>query len=145
MQTEQAFRIRILDGKKQIFDPVRKMFVAMTPEEMVRQAYLKYLIQQLFVPSIAISVEKKVLYNTMSKRYDIVVVKPDGTILLAVECKAETIQISEATLMQMAMYNHELQAKYLVLFNGKTQIILQKVTNSYIPINELPIYKKMIE
>ncbi|MDD2622186.1 MAG: type I restriction enzyme HsdR N-terminal domain-containing protein [Bacteroidales bacterium] len=145
MQTEQAFRIRILDGKKQIFDPVRKMFVAMTPEEMVRQAYLKYLIQQLFVPSIAISVEKKVLYNTMSKRYDIVVVKPDGTILLAVECKAETVQISEATLMQMAMYNHELQAKYLVLFNGKTQIILQKVTNSYIPINELPIYKKMIE
>jgi hypothetical protein len=81
----------------------------------------------------------------MSKRYDIVVVKPDGTILLAVECKAETVQISEATLMQMAMYNHELQAKYLVLFNGKTQIILQKVTNSYIPINELPIYKKMIE
>ena len=97
----------------------------MTPEEMVRQAYLKYLIQQLFVPSIAISVEK-VLYNTMSKRYDIVVVKPDGTILLAVECKAETVQISEATLMQMAMYNHELQAKYLVLLMGRHKLFYRK-------------------
>lgn len=145
MQTKDSFRIRIIDGKKKIFDPIRKTYVAFTPEEMVRQAYLKYLINELHIPEIAISVEKKVIYNSLTKRYDIVVTNSDGSILLAVECKAEGIEINEKTLHQMAMYNHELQAKYLVLFNGKEQVAFKKNKLDYLPIKELPSYKEMID
>jgi hypothetical protein len=145
MQTNDSFRIRIIDGKKKIFDPIRKVYVAFTPEETVRQAYLKYLINELHIPEIAISVEKKVVYNSLTKRYDIVVAKPDGSVLLAVECKAESIEINQNTLHQMAMYNHELQAKYIVLFNGKEQVVFKKNRLDYLPIKELPSYKGMID
>jgi hypothetical protein len=144
MQTNDNFRIRIIDGKKKIFDPIRKAYVAFTPEEMVRQAYLKYLINELHIPEIAISVEKKVVYNSLTKRYDIVVAKPDGSVLLAVECKAESIEINENTLHQLAMYNRELQAKYLVLYNGKEQVVLKQNKLDYLRIEELPSYKEMI-
>jgi hypothetical protein len=64
--------------------------------------------------------------------------------LLAVECKAESIEINENTLHQLAMYNRELQAKYLVLYNGKEQVVLKQNKLDYLRIEELPSYKEMI-
>lgn len=145
MELKAAFRIRTKEGKKEIFDSVRLRFVALTDEEMVRQAYLKYLMEEIKIPKIAISVEKKVVYNTMTKRYDIVVANPDGTMLLVVECKAPSITLDENTLSQIAVYNTELQAKYLVLVNGKQQLVFQKHLHGYQHIFELPFYKEMLD
>ncbi len=144
MELNNGFRIRTREGKKEIFDPVRCRFVALTEEEMVRQAYIKYLIEELHIPKIAISVEKKITYNTLTKRYDIVVAKPDGTILLVVECKASSIALNENTLSQIAVYNVELQAKYLVLFNGKQQLVFQNTPHHCMLIPELPTYNEML-
>ena len=144
MDNKTAFRIRTNEGKKEIYDTIRKRFVLLTQEEMVRQAYIAYLLQEVKVPEILISVEKKITYNTLSKRYDIVVANPNGTILIAVECKAESVNLNEDSLSQLALYNAELQAKYLVLFNGKQQIVFQKKDNSYTLISTLPSYEKML-
>ncbi|NLJ83220.1 MAG: type I restriction enzyme HsdR N-terminal domain-containing protein [Bacteroidales bacterium] len=144
MDNKTAFRIRTNEGKKEIYDTIRKRFVLLTQEEMVRQAYIAYLLQEVKVPEILISVEKKITYNTLSKRYDIVVANPNGTILIAVECKAESVNLNEDSLSQLALYNAELQAKYLVLFNGKQQIVFQKKDNSYTLISTLPPYEKML-
>ncbi len=144
MDNKTAFRIRTNEGKKEIYDTIRKRFVLLTQEEMVRQAYIVYLLQEVKVPEILISVEKKITYNTLSKRYDIVVANPNGTILIAVECKAESVNLNEDSLSQLALYNAELQAKYLVLFNGKQQIVFQKKDNSYSLISTLPPYEKML-
>jgi hypothetical protein len=144
VKKENDFRIRTVNGKKQIFDPVRLCFVPLTEEEMVRQAYLNYLMEVLKIPKIAIAVEKKIVYNTLPKRYDIVVSKPDGSMLIVVECKAASIVLDDTTLAQIAVYNSELQANYIVMFNGKEQIVFQKKVSGYQQIPALLTYQEMI-
>ena len=63
MAGQLPVRIREREGKREIFDPVRRRFVPLTPEEAVRQSYLRYLVDELGFPLIAITVEKKVVYN----------------------------------------------------------------------------------
>jgi hypothetical protein len=134
--------IRIKDGKKEIFDPIRHRFVLCTPEEVVRQTYIQYLLSILQIPPIAISVERKITYNKLSRRYDIVVFSK-GICLLIVECKAPSVELSEATLQQIGVYNSNLQAKYIVLFNGKQELIYQKTDNHYTLLERLPGYEEM--
>ena len=142
--TPNWFSKRTRDGKIEIFDPVRRRFVKETPEELVRQAYLYYLVERLHFPKICLSVEKKVTYNTLTRRYDIVAYKPDATALLLVECKAEHVKLSGDTLYQAAMYNHELQADYVVLTNGREQVVCQRSNGSYRRIAMLPSYAQIL-
>jgi hypothetical protein len=132
------------DGKKELFDPVRKRYVACTPEEIVRQAYIKYLTEALCVPIANISVEKKLLVNKQTRRFDIVV-SAKGQCVAVVECKAPTVALSEDTLFQAAAYNSVLQAKYIVLFNGENQLICKKEEGKYLLCNELPCFSEMKE
>ena len=96
----------------------------------------------LQVPSVAISVEKKITYNNLTRRYDIVVFSKEKC-LLVVECKSPTTKLSEITLQQISVYNSHLQAKYIILFNGKQEIIYKKIEEEYIFQNNLPVYREM--
>lgn len=136
-------RIREKEGRRELFDPVRKRFVPLTPEEAVRQSYLRYLVEELGFPLIALTVEKKVVYNGLTRRYDIVASRPDGGILLLVECKAETVPLSGDTLYQAAMYNHVLQADFVVLFNGKEQFVCHRTPEGYRQVPSLPPYSEI--
>ena len=142
MNNTSNLTTRINKGKKEIFDPIRCRFVLCTPEEAVRQAYIRYLIDVLQVPSVAISVEKKITYNNLTKRYDIVVYSKEKCLLI-VECKSIDIKLSELTLQQISIYNSHLQAKYIVLFNGIQEIIYKKINKEFVIQNQLPMYKEM--
>ena len=135
---------RIVNGKREIYDPVRRRYVASTPEETVRQAYLRYLTGILHFPSVCLSVEKKVDYNGLTRRYDIVACRPDARALLLVECKAEHVTLSGDTLCQAAMYNHELQAAFVVLFNGRQQFVCRRTPEGYREIGCLPSYTEAL-
>lgn len=134
---------RINRGKKEIFDPIRCRYVVCTPEEAVRQTYIRYLTDVLQVPSVAISVEKKITYNSLTRRYDIVVFSKEKCLLI-VECKSPSVKLSEITLQQISVYNSHLQAKYIVLFNGKEEIIYEKIEEEYVLQEQLPRYKEMV-
>ena len=142
MNNSSNLTTRVNKGKKQIFDPVRCRFVLCTTEEAVRQAYIHYLIDVLQVPTVAISVEKKITYNNLTKRYDIVVYSKEKCLLI-VECKSIDIKLSELTLQQISIYNSHLQAKYIVLFNGIQEIIYKKINKEFVIQNQLPMYKEM--
>lgn len=131
---------RMVNGRRELYDPVRHRYVASTPEEMVRQAYLRYLTEVLHFPVVCLSVEKKVVYNGLTRRYDIVAYRPDARALLLVECKAEYVSLSGDTLYQAAMYNHELQADFVVLFNGRQQFVCRCTPKGYSEIGSLPFY-----
>ena len=118
------------NGKKELFDPVRRRYVACTPEEIVRQAYIKYLVEELNVPLANIAVEKKLIINRQTRRFDIVV-SMKGRCAAVVECKAPTVALSENTLFQAAVYNSVLQADYIVLFNGENQLVCKREQGEY--------------
>jgi hypothetical protein len=137
-----SFRFKNSENKVTIFDEIRKKFVVLTPEEWVRQHTVQYLIQECNYPKSLINVEKQVIINGMSKRYDIVIFNSDGGIFLVVECKQPDVAISQNTFDQIARYNFTLKAEYLMVTNGLNhyfcQMDLEK--EQYTFLKELPNY-----
>jgi hypothetical protein len=113
-----SFRFKNSENKVAIFDVIRKKFIQLTPEEWVRQHTIQYLLQEKNYPKSYLNVEKLIKINDLHKRYDIVVFQPDGTIFLLVECKAPEVKITQDTFDQIARYNLELKAQYLMVTNG---------------------------
>jgi type I site-specific restriction endonuclease len=130
MKTElnlPPFEAKVRKGageKEEIFDPLRKRYVALTPEEWVRQHMIRFLLDRLAYPESLIAVEAQLNYNRLKKRADLVVYRRDGKPGLIVECKAPHIALTRDVLEQAAMYNMPLQVRFLVLTNGKQHHIL---------------------
>lgn len=147
MTDDKWFRVQVKDGKRKVFDPIRKRFVALTPEEEVRQNTLYLLINTMKVPQSLISVEYAFELNKRKKRSDIVVFDREGKALMIVECKAGNIAIGQDTLDQAARYNFVLQVRYLMLTNGKEQYICKigekSPTLDY--FQHLPDYESLIQ
>ncbi|MEI6152328.1 MAG: type I restriction enzyme HsdR N-terminal domain-containing protein [Chitinophagia bacterium] len=111
------FKIKALNGKDQIFDPFRKTWVLLTPEEWVRQNLLQYLVQSLDYPSSLIAVEKEIKLGELSKRFDIVVYKNEMPWMI-IECKEAKVALNEKTMDQILQYQQVLMAQYLFMSNG---------------------------
>ncbi|WP_291870326.1 type I restriction enzyme HsdR N-terminal domain-containing protein [Maribacter sp.] len=115
---EYKFRFKNSENKVQIFDVVRKKFVQLQPEEWVRQHVVCFLMEEKNYPLSLINVEKQLTINKLKRRYDIVVFNTDGSIHILVECKAPQIKLTQKTFDQIARYNLQLNANYLMVTNG---------------------------
>ena len=102
----------------QVFDPLRGRWVALTPEEWVRQHFLNHLIIDLRWPAGRIIVEHGLRLNGLSQRADIVLHGPDGGPLALVECKAPSVPITQRTFEQAGRYNTVFKVPYLLVTNG---------------------------
>jgi hypothetical protein len=115
---EFSFRIRNGLKGEEIFDIIRKKFVALTDEEWVRQNCIAYLINQKSYPASLISVEKALKVNGLNKRTDVVIFTKDMLPRLIIECKAPHIPITNEVFSQIARYNMTLKVKFLLVTNG---------------------------
>ena len=114
-----SFDIKKIEGKDFIYDTIRKKYVSFTPEEWVRQSFIKYLIEQKNYPASLFSVEKIIKIGEVNKRFDILIYKNMSPWML-VECKREDVNIDEKSLVQILAYQSKLSVKYLTITNGKT-------------------------
>lgn len=137
---EYSFRFKNSENKVLIFDEIRKKFVVLTPEEWVRQHVIKFLLEEKKYPKSYINVEKNIKINGLSKRYDVVVFNPDGSIFLLVECKAPEVSITQNVFDQIARYNLKLNARHLMVTNGLNNYFCQMdfLNEKYIFLKELP-------
>ena len=122
-------RTRIFNGKEQIFCEWRKRWVRLTPEEWVRQQLLHRLVEQLGYPTSLIAVEAPIKVGEVQKRCDAIVYNSAMQPLILIECKAETVSLTQKTLDQAITYNRKLNVPYLLLCNG-VQTIFINGTNS---------------
>lgn len=106
------------DGKRTLFDPVRKKYVAFTPEEWVRQHFVNYLVTVKHFPQALLANEVLIKLNGTSKRCDTVAYNRFLVPLVIVEYKAPSIPITNAVFDQIARYNMVLRVKYLIVSNG---------------------------
>ena len=111
------YNIQLQEGKEYIFDPVRKKWVRLTPEEWVRQNMLQYLLQVKKYPATLLAVEKEIQLGELRKRCDIVVYK-EGQPWMIIECKEMGVPLSEQVLMQIVRYNMAFSCTYLIITNG---------------------------
>lgn len=137
-----TFRFKNSENKVAIFDDIRKKFIFLTPEEWVRQHVVRYLINEKKYPVSHLNVEKVLKVNGLTKRYDVVVFKPDGSIMLLVECKAPGVSISQQTFDQIARYNMTLNAQHMMLTNGLSHYCCQMdyAAGKYLFLREVPEY-----
>lgn len=113
------------DGAPEILDPVRRRWVALTPEEWVRQNTIIYLHESCGYPLELMQVEAAITLNGLTRRCDIVVYDKSVKPWMIVECKRETVPITQKVIDQACRYNIVLQVPYLLLTNGRQQLCLR--------------------
>ena len=138
-----SFRFKNSENKVAIFDEIRKKFIIISPEEWVRQHVVQFLLREKKYPKSHINVEKLIKINNLTKRYDIVVYKPDGVITILVECKAPEVKVTQSTFDQIARYNMTLKAEYLMVTNGLNHYFckMDYENEKYDFLQELPEYQ----
>ena len=101
-----------------------------------------FLLQEKKYPKSLLNVEKTLKINGLTKRYDIVIYQPNGSIFLLVECKSPQIKISQNTFNQIARYNLTLKAQFLMVTNGLNHYFCKMdfENEKYIFLNELPTF-----
>ena len=115
-------RTRVFNGKEQIFCDWRHRWVRLTPEEWVRQQLLHHLTEQLDYPASRLAVEQAIMVGEAKKRCDAIVYDEALLPLMIIECKAETVPLTQKTLDQAITYNRKLNVPYLLLYNGPQTI-----------------------
>ena len=138
---EYPFKIQKEAGKDCIFDPLRKTWVVLTPEEWVRQNFIQYLIQVKQYPASLIAIEKTIQLGELKKRFDIVVYKNEAAWIL-IECKEANVPLTEKTLEQILQYQQVIEASYLVMTNGHTTYGAKIETGKLHYLQSLPDYIK---
>jgi len=115
-------KIREEGGKPYVFDVLRQKFVAITPEEWVRQHFVHFLTGSLSYPAGLMANEVELQAGDKRMRCDTVVYGRDMRPLMIIEYKKPDIPITERVFRQVMTYNWLLKVKYLVVSNGMTHI-----------------------
>ncbi len=111
-------RLSQSEGKTVVFDPIRRKNIILTPEELLRQLVLQYLLQVKKYPTNRIRVEIGIEVNGRLQRCDLVVFDAAIKPWLLIECKSPKIALKQHTFEQAGRYNMQLKAPYLAITNG---------------------------
>lgn len=128
------------EGRSYIFDPIRKKYVLLTPEEWVRQHFLQFLIQDRGFPASLVAVEKEFSFNRMKKRTDILAHNNRGEPVMLVECKSPSVPVTENVFKQIGLYNLAYKVPWLVVTNGMKHYccMFDKGEGKYLFVDSIP-------
>ena len=98
------YRLEERGSKLVIFDPIRKKFITLTPEEWVRQHFINLLTNHLGYPASRLNVEGGIKFNKLLKRVDLMILDESMKPQVLVECKAPSVSITQAAAAQL-VYN----------------------------------------
>jgi len=115
---ELEIKIKKDDDVLQVFDEIRRIWLKLTPEEWVRQNFLKYLKLYKKYPSGLIAIEFSVKYGKLTKRPDAVIYSKNNNPLVIIEFKAPTVKITNDVFLQAFMYNSQLGVDLFFVSNG---------------------------
>ena len=104
--------------KRQIFDFLRRKWVALTPEEWVRQHFTHFLVEHKNYPQALLANEVELRIGEKRLRCDTLLYNKELRPRMIIEYKAPTIQIQQKTFDQISVYNLLLKVDYLVVSNG---------------------------
>lgn len=105
-------------NRRHIYDFLRRRWVALTPEEWVRQHFTHYLVEHLGYPSALLSNEVELRLGDKLLRCDSVLYAQSLSPRMIIEYKAPNIRIQQKTFDQIAVYNLLLKVDYLIVSNG---------------------------
>lgn len=136
------YRIKEQNGRQYIFDVLRRRYVALTPEEWVRQHFVHYLIEHKNYPKGLIANEIELRIGEKHMRCDSVVYDKALHPQMIVEYKAPDIAITQKVFNQITSYNMLLHVDYLVVSNGLQHFCcrMDYENNRYVFLKDIPEY-----
>ena len=136
-------KLRKMDGKIHIFDPIRKKYLVLTPEEWVRQHFIQFLIQHKKYPSSLIKSETALQYHERKKRTDVTVFDRKMEPLLLIECKAPDVKITESTFSQIANYYSQFKSTYMIITNGMEHYCFRPEAKELVFDEDIPAFSDL--
>lgn len=132
-----------MEKRGDIFDPLRKKRVALTPEEQVRQFFIGWLNKECKYPLALMASEYAITYNKQRFRCDIVCFNRALQPQVIVECKAPDVKLTSSVVEQITRYNMVLKVKHLIITNGHETYICRynEPENRYEFVKEFPIFE----
>lgn len=140
-----SYKIITKEGKSCIFDILRKKYVALTPEEWVRQHFIHFLTEHKNYPAGLLANEVRIVLNGTDKRCDTVLYGRDLKPRMIVEYKAPDVEITQAVFDQITRYNIVLKADYLIVTNGIRHYCcrMDYTSRSYTFLPDIPSYTEL--
>ncbi len=111
-------KLRQTGGNQQIFDILRRKYVALTPEEWVRQHFVHFLIEHKGYPKGLLANEVELRLGEKKLRCDTVLYNRVLQPQMIIEYKAPTITLTQRVFDQISAYNFLLHVDFLVVSNG---------------------------
>lgn len=140
MKYKEHLQLKRQDGTRKIWDPVRKKWLVLQPEELVRQLLLQYLLLEKGYNRNRIRMEKGLQVNELDKRCDLLVFDEKIQPFLLAECKAPHVPVGQEVFEQIAWYNTALTVPFLLVTNGIDSYCcaIDYNTRTYTFLQEIP-------
>ena len=106
------------NGRQQIFDLLRRRYVALTPEEWVRQHFVHYLIEQKGYPKGLLCNEVELRVGEKKLRCDTLLYDKVLAPQMIIEYKKPDVVLTQRVFDQITVYNMLLHVDYLIVSNG---------------------------
>ena len=138
-------RVREVNGRKQIFDVLRRKYIALTPEEWVRQHFIHYLIEHKSYPATLLANEVPLQVGEKKVRADSVLYDNQLRPRMIIEYKAPTIPLTQKVFEQISVYNLLLHVDYLIVSNGLDTYIckMDYKNQTYAFLETIPDYQNI--
>lgn len=134
---------KLQSGLMQIHDPLRGKFVALTPEEWVRQHFVRFLADHRAYPECRMANEVGIKHNGCQRRCDTIVYDNAAQPLAIVEYKAPEVDITAVTFDQIVRYNMVLGVRWLMVSNGLKHYCCRIDGEKYAFLKDIPKYEEL--
>ena len=131
--------------KPEIFDFLRRRFVALTPEEWVRQHFVHWLVEHKGYPQGLLGNEEALKCGDKTLRCDSILYDKEAKPKMIIEYKAPTVSVTQRVFSQISAYNLLLHVDYLVVSNGLQHYCCKMDYDSktYHFLQEIPDYTSL--
>ena len=142
-----AFDVKIRGTRErpEIYDFLRRRYVALTPEEWVRQHFVHWLVEQKGYPKGLLGNEVALKCGDKTLRCDSILYNKEAKPQMIIEYKAPTVAVTQRVFNQITAYNLLLHVDYLVVSNGVQHYCCQMdyEHQSYVFLNGIPSYSEL--
>ena len=141
-----GIKIKNDKGHQSIFDVLRRKYVALTPEEWVRQHFVHFLIEHKGYPKALMANEIQLAIGNKKLRCDSVLYDRTLKPRMIIEYKAPTVSITQKVVDQITIYNMLLHVDYLVVSNGIKHYCcrMDYANQKYLFLEDIPDYQNLL-
>lgn len=140
-----AVSVREAGDRKQIYDFLRRRWVALTPEEWVRQHFVHYLVEHKGYPKGLLGNEIELRVGEKRLRCDSLLYNRDMRPRMILEYKAPDVEVTQRVFDQISVYNMLLRVDYLMVSNGVRHFCcrMDYEKREYSFLRDIPEYERL--